>query len=1107
MKKYCVKILSKIFFICFFFACFILGAYSAHADTIVSGSIDSDTTWTKAEGPYILDGYFYVLEGATLTIEPGTIVKLGKNAWFSIWGTLNATGTATDEIVFTSSLDDDYFERFWRGIYFGTSSISSSFRYIRIEYSTYGVYFEDGDFGSISNIKMEHNNDGIYLDQGNLSVSDSEFIDTKNSFTAHNGSTLSLRNILIKDISLAYGASITSLFNSFVTVDSSIVSNIGNSLAVYISKDSTASINNSILNQGDSNGISLYENATLNLSNSIVSNFNYAGINDSAGNIINIDHSTIKNNLSYGVSLFRRDSDPYSTVSIHNTGIYGNMVDGVINFSDRNYDLSNNWWGDATGPYDEILNPEGLGDEVFGDVTISPWLTTEPTNSANLLEGENNIPIISSTHQYKLDGVTEILESGIAVENTVVFKAIVSDEDNDQAKMQIEIKSVGESFDGLDILESEMIESGSTATITKTNIVEGDYYFRFRAVDSRGAMSAWKEFGTIGNTDFSIRSIPVEYFAQIKEASGGVEKIYTEQNIESTVFKTLPNDWIVKVFSSTNSQSDGGWVQIEDPTDASKGWINGRLERLVYKSDSQSEFEEKSSVLISTKQGRADLIKEVIRHYISNTDTKKSLYSGRDTINAPLLDQINFPEELVLAIIAQESGGSHNFNNEIVSFDYGHGIMQLTFHAWANEPDDFIDNKWDNRGYYSKVKIPVCRNIILDDTGKRTAGTDEYEKCYKNITEKQNNNPKPYDNYNHEQSNSKYKQYTNTFQSIYANIKDGLGILSIDKYRKKCPKEDIVISGLSFSCEDMEKIMMVWGYNGWTSSPKYNYLREISAQLANLSRNFEGVSYANTDKLIEKLRVANDNRKTVKVYSPVELSIIDSQGRVTGLRSGVQYEDIPNSVYSGDNEVATVFFPEGEISYKVVGSEAGTYGIVIESAENGEPAVFQGFNLPIIKNEVHTYKVDNSTLAEGGKGVTIQIDSNGDGNIERSVNVGASIDSIPSVQRASHSSGRAVPVAFQNQPKTEDRIVIPVQNIKIEKPILKNDKKNQKTTINTQVKKKDNTPIVAVKSKQKNSLTASVIRAVDDKKPNSSVRDTIKKLKNLFMSIKHKLFN
>jgi hypothetical protein len=71
----------------------------------VSGDITSDTKW-YASGKYMLSGFVYVKNNATLTIEPGTIIKgiSGSKAALMIerGSKIMAQGTAAKPIVFTS---------------------------------------------------------------------------------------------------------------------------------------------------------------------------------------------------------------------------------------------------------------------------------------------------------------------------------------------------------------------------------------------------------------------------------------------------------------------------------------------------------------------------------------------------------------------------------------------------------------------------------------------------------------------------------------------------------------------------------------------------------------------------------------------------------------------------------------------------------------------------------------------------------------------------------------------------------------------------------------------------------------------------------------------
>ena len=119
----------KFFAMWFFGASVVLTSCKKHDDTddtiippvetpgtvVVTSNITANTTW-EAGTIYQLAGRITVTAGATLTIEPGTIIKgeagTGANATALLvarGGKLNANGTATSPIIFTSVADEiDY---------------------------------------------------------------------------------------------------------------------------------------------------------------------------------------------------------------------------------------------------------------------------------------------------------------------------------------------------------------------------------------------------------------------------------------------------------------------------------------------------------------------------------------------------------------------------------------------------------------------------------------------------------------------------------------------------------------------------------------------------------------------------------------------------------------------------------------------------------------------------------------------------------------------------------------------------------------------------------------------------------------------------------------
>ncbi|MFM7585493.1 MAG: hypothetical protein ACKO6M_00550, partial [Bacteroidota bacterium] len=80
--------------------------YSITSEVPVTADITTNTTWTK-DKVYILNGYRYVKDGATLTIEPGTVIRGDKASKGTLiiarTGKINAVGTQCEPIVFTSN--------------------------------------------------------------------------------------------------------------------------------------------------------------------------------------------------------------------------------------------------------------------------------------------------------------------------------------------------------------------------------------------------------------------------------------------------------------------------------------------------------------------------------------------------------------------------------------------------------------------------------------------------------------------------------------------------------------------------------------------------------------------------------------------------------------------------------------------------------------------------------------------------------------------------------------------------------------------------------------------------------------------------------------------
>lgn len=104
-----------------------------------------------------------------------------------------------------------------------------------------------------------------------------------------------------------------------------------------------------------------------------------------------IDSCVISENINDGIY-----SGFYSTPIISYCNITSNNGCGVRNVDQSLVVLAeNNWWGDATGPYNPLTNPGGLGDTVSHFVDYDPWLTAPGTEELTPLSLFNAVLRIS----------------------------------------------------------------------------------------------------------------------------------------------------------------------------------------------------------------------------------------------------------------------------------------------------------------------------------------------------------------------------------------------------------------------------------------------------------------------------------------------------------------------------------------------------------------------------------------------------------------------------------------------------------------------------------------------------------------------------------------
>ncbi len=564
--------------------------------------------------------------------------------------------------------------------------------------------------------------------------------------------------------------------------------------------------------------------------------------------------------------------------------------------------------------------------------------------------------------------------------------------------------------------------------------------------------------------------------------------VYFGDSALTKKYKHLPNGYVFEILDGATSP-----VKVRDPGDQSEGFVPKANIRIGVNAAEIADFQKKGTTNLTTEVLRASAVLDAVNLYFSNTSTTPNLYSSNDADIQSFVADSGFVKEVILAKYAHEGGGSLDFNNELMTFDYGHGPTQITVQPYSKDvtylqimlkklgylsvdpTGDFKDlteagvtqfqtakgatpingkvysltinklnetlnddrgaypgipaafefrkfmvknlNKdrtgaYDNRGTYSKIKVYPCANI-----GSEVA-SDAMKYCYR--PNNQNGSFYLY-SANAKQGTPLLSYYTNNPQGIFANIKDGLGIL-----RSKYYEKDQVIdnspstrpwaseNGVTINDKELKSLLALRGYNGFgfaepnpdpavkdcknvlNSGINPNYLGEIAAKTLTLSQAYDGkVTSFTTDTMEYKiLKLADKNKTEICVESPVYVQIINEQGLMTGWNGSANVDQIPQVAYDTNNhEGASIIFPRGKYAIRLVGTQAGTYNLIVANYSNSNTGtLFESRLIPIQRCSIHEYTFDWVALKQGKEGTILKMDQNCDGKFEQSVTGGLSMN-------------------------------------------------------------------------------------------------------------------
>ncbi len=1014
------------------------------AETPVIGFVAQDTTWTQANSPYVTLGHIIVKEGVTLTIKPGVTVQFDTGHSLTIEGTLIARGTDKQGIKFTPKGEQK--PGAWDGIAFEDSSTDAEFddagnyvsgpilQYCTVEFAKTavktntssplidhcvisnnangGISISKGDIVVIQNSMIADNKGG------GISVSESENTTlTGNSVMGntaqhykdgHKGGGIHVSSVIVTISNNAvtrntargddhsfgggiYVESSNAAINSNTITENTAQSHFsyGGGGGIYVEGNATIS-NNTITgntvstqswgNTSSGGGIYIYsKGGNVTISNNIVIDNTAAGGSSDDGqgggiyvssNIATINDNTLTENVAKGGESYWDDGG-----SGYGGGIYVSSNIATINDNTLTENIAK---GGESGWRDE---GSGYGGGIYvpnGTVSISDNILT-----ANTADYGGGIYVPNGTVSISdniVNGNTAGYGGGIYTTSSATITGNNLTENrssNGAAIYYTGSQNITDNFIANNVAEgggnTNAVYIDGNPTFTGNTIIgnQTKYNLYYDASKDSPNLNATNNYWGV-TTEVEIRGKIHDFFADMSKAIVDVVPFLVEKplplgSLTVASFTYSPESPSVGdeiTFDASNSNAPDGEIvsyqwDLGDGNTASGEKVTHSYDTpytyiitLTVTDDGGDKAEQTiglptpliggGSFIISYSgsptleianldKGDREQLYNVIKQVLNIGKAKSKLIGEQDET---LLSDVNLllnqlhpdKQDKELAVKDVVKENALSEGQELfVGFAGGIAGAGVTFLTGIPAPFGL--------GEVAKLfGLKLGEWMVLKDMGSATVeypSVGRMEIVWRRPPEDK------------------------IFVNIYLNkpAKRGCMIISVGEWQNE--------------------LKMDWDVNAHSTVPVWN-----------------AFAYPPENTLTDPESII-DHVQIVSLHSPSELRVYDSQGRVTGLVNGEIREEIPGSVYDDERKEAIIFSPSDSYRYEIVGTDEGKYELEVREVAGGEATTFTATDIPTSLAAVHQYAIDWDVLSKGEKGVTVQMDSDGDGTFEETLYTGA----------------------------------------------------------------------------------------------------------------------